>query len=88
MEVLWEELFNYVKSAYLSSVGTLTMVQDQSERMLNMVIQQSTLWQDETKKVIGEWASNVRKQRHDYQKRIEDNLKRLEDSFFKKGSEK
>ncbi len=88
MELIWEELFKYMKSAYLASLGTLTTVQDQSERMLNMVIQQSTLWQDEAKRIIGEWTTNARVQRHEYQKRIEDSLKRLEVSFLKKTADK
>lgn len=88
MEVWWGEMFNYVKSAYLTSLGILTMVQDQSERMLNLAIQQSTTWQDETKKIIDEWLGTVRKQRHENQKRLEENLQRLEDMLFKRAAGK
>ncbi len=83
-QMVGAEVFNFMKTSYLTALGTMTVIQDQAERALNSLIQQGSVFQDEGKKILGEWINTAKKNRTEYQKLVEENLKKAEEFFFKK----
>lgn len=78
------EVFNFMKTSYLTALGTMTVIQDQAERALNSLIQQGIVFQDEGKKILNEWINTAKKNRAEYQKLVEENLKKVEEFFVRK----
>lgn len=83
MQTVGAEIFNFAKTSYMTALGTMTVIQDQAERTLNTLVQQSGLLQEEGKKMLNEWIATARKNRQEYQKLFEENLKKVEAFLLK-----
>ncbi len=87
MQTVGTEVFNFAKTSYMTALGTMTVIQDQTERTLNTLVQQGAVLQEEGKKILNDWTNHARKNRQEYQRMFEESLKRVE-SFFQKNTTK
>lgn len=78
------EMFKGWRASWESYVKTLTMMQEQGEKMLEMLFAQSETVQDETKKLAKEWMVNAKEAQKSYLQTMEENLKKIEDLLSKK----
>ena len=78
------EMLKGWKSSWESYVKTLTMMQEQGEKMLDLLFTQSDTVREESKKLIKEGLDNAKEAQKSYLNSVEDNLKKIEDLLAKK----
>ncbi len=67
------------KSSWESYVKTLTTMQEQGERMLDLLLAHSDTGHDEAKKLIKEGVANTQQAQKSYVQTVEENLKKIEE---------
>ena len=80
-----KEMFRLVKSNMETYFQTQEMLQDQSEKMLDTLITQSAAIQTEGKNLLKKWLESLKKANADYQRVMEENLKKGEEFLDKAG---
>ena len=63
-----KEMFNIFKSNAESTFGTISMLQNQNERMVSMLLEQSNNLQAEGRKYLEEWINATRKNQEELRK--------------------
>ena len=84
MDKVHEEMFKVWRSSWENYLKTLSMVQEQGEKMLDLFFTQSGTLQEETKKLIKEGMANLKEAQKSYFQAVEENLKKIEESFAQK----
>lgn len=74
-----KEMLQLLKSNVETYFQTQEMLQNQSEKMLDMMVTQSEAIQTEGKNLLKKWLESVKKANADYRKMMEENLKKSED---------
>jgi len=72
-----KEMFNLMKDVINGTVSMLSMIQDQNERMLNLIVEHSLSTQKEGKKILDEWVKKAKNSNEIYKKLLEENLRRV-----------
>ena len=83
MENVGLEMFKMWKSSWVGYIKTLGMMQEQGERMLDLVFGQGQTIQEETKKMIKESMDRAHEAQKSYFDAMEDNFKNIEELFKK-----
>lgn len=69
------------KTTFDSTFDTLCTIQDQTEKMMNLFLDNATWLPDEGKKAIIEWGKAYKKGRDDYKTTVDESYKKVEDFF-------
>ena len=72
-----KQLLGMWKGSWETYVTTLKATEEQGDRMLDLMLQQSETLQEETKKVIKEWANNYKRIRRGYLDAVEQNVNKI-----------
>jgi polyhydroxyalkanoate synthesis regulator phasin len=78
------EILKGWRSSWESYVKTLTMMQEQGEKMLDLLFTQSDSVREESKKLIKDGLDNAKEAQKSYLDSVEENLKKIEDLLAKK----
>jgi len=84
MDKYYEEMFKMWKASWESYVKTLSMMQEQGEKMMDLYFNQSGVIQEESKKVIKQGMANLKEAQKSYLQAAEENLKKIEELLAKK----
>ena len=76
-----KQMINLQKATFNNGFDTMVMLQEQTERAVNMVLEQATWLPEEGKKVLGEWTKVYKQGREDFRKAVDENFNKAE-SFF------
>jgi len=79
---LLKQMIDFNKAAFDNSFNAMVMLQEQTERMANTVLEQATWLPEEGKKAINEWVNAYKKGREDFKKIVDENFKKVEDFFI------
>lgn len=71
------ELFNLMKTVIDGTAGMLSMMQDQSERILNLLAKNSLATQKEAKEMLDKWVRQARNSNEIYRMMLQENLRRV-----------
>ncbi len=66
------------KSAWETYVKTIKVAEEQSDRMLDLILQQSSTLQEETKNLVKEWVNNAKNLSNSYIDSVEQNVSNIE----------
>ena len=66
------------KSAWETYVKTIKVAEEQSDRMLDLMLQQSGTLQEETKNLVKEWVNNSKNLSNSYLDAVEQNVSKIE----------
>lgn len=80
-EKIAKQMIDFQKAAFDNSFNAMVMVQEQTERMVNMALEQATWLPEEGRKVVGEWVKAYEKGRKDLKKTADENFNKIE-AFF------
>lgn len=69
------------KTAFDNTFNTLTLMQDQTERIVNTFIDQATWFPKEGKRVVDEWTNSYKRGRDNYKASLDESFKRVDDFF-------
>lgn len=84
MEDAQKQMVKLWRSSWETYVKTLSMMQEQGDKMLDLLFTESGTAQEETRKLIKEWSANIKEAQKTYVQAVEENLKRIEGQFGKK----
>jgi polyhydroxyalkanoate synthesis regulator phasin len=80
---VFKQMIDFNKNAFENSFNAMVMVQNQTEKMVNDLLDQNPWLPEQGRKAINEWVKGYKKGRDDFKKAVDENFKRVE-SFFAK----
>jgi len=72
-----KQLLGMWKSSWETYVKTLKAAEEQGDRMLDLMLEQSGAFQEETKKLVKEWVNNYKKTSKSYLDAVEQNVNKI-----------
>ena len=84
MEDVRLEMLKMLKASWETYTNSLTMMQDQGTKMLDLLFNQSETAQDETQRLIREGVEKAKDAQKSYFQAVEDNFKKIEELLNKK----
>ena len=76
-----KQMIDFQKATFDNTFNAMAMLQDQTEKMVNTLMEQATWLPEEGKRVIGEWLKAYKTGREDFKRMVDDNFKKVEDAF-------
>ena len=76
-----KQMIDFNKTAFDNSFEAMAVLQDQTEKMVNAIIEQNTLIPEEGKKAVSDWIKSYKKGRNDFKTAADESFKKVE-SFF------
>ena len=83
MDNIGLEIFKMWKSSWENYVKTLSTLQGQGEKMLDLIFTQSHTTQEETTKLVKEGMAKAQEAQKSYFQIMEDNFKKIEELLSK-----
>lgn len=80
MNDMQQEMIKMWRTSWESCVKTAKMVQDQSEKMLELYVSQGEAIQEESKNLLKEGIKAAKDAQETYLKTVEENLKKFEET--------
>ena len=74
-------MIDFQKATFDNTFTAVTMIQDQAERMVNTVIEQTTWLPEESRRVIDEMVGAYKKGRTEFKGVIDENFAKMADLF-------
>lgn len=81
-----KQIIQFNKTAFDNTFDAMTVLQEQTEKMITMYLDQAPLLPAEGKKAIYDWLKAYKKGRADFKAAVDENYKKVEEFFA--GSEK
>jgi len=78
---VFKQMIDFNKAAFDNTFNAMVMLQEQTEKMSNTLLEQATWLPAEGKQVINEWIKAYKKGREDFKKAIDENFKKVEVYF-------
>lgn len=79
-----KELLKVWKTSWESYLKTVNTLQEQGDKMMELMLNQSDAYREEAKKLIKEWAQNTKEIQKNYLEAIQENWKKLEEMLESK----
>jgi len=79
-----QEYINFMRTSFRTSIENTKLMQEEGERLLNMLLKQGQVGYEEGSKTLHEWTDNYKKASEQFQSNIESNLAKLEELLTKK----
>jgi len=74
-------MIDFQKSTFDNAFNAMSKLQEQGEKMVNMVIAQSPWMPDDGKQAVQEWINTYKKGRDQFKSTVEENFKKVQDYF-------
>ncbi|HNV57658.1 MAG TPA: hypothetical protein PLZ82_09610 [Smithellaceae bacterium] len=76
-----KQMVDFNKKAFDASFEAMAAMQEQTEKMVSTMMQQSQFFPDEGKKLITDWLKTYKKGREEFKAAADENFKKV-DAFF------
>ncbi|MDD5413328.1 MAG: hypothetical protein PHH96_00735 [Smithellaceae bacterium] len=76
-----KQMVDFNKKAFDNSFEAMAVLQDQTEKMVATMMQQTTFFPEEGKKLINDWLKTYKKGREEFKTAADENFKKV-DAFF------
>ena len=76
-----KQMIDFQKTTFDNTFSAMVMLQEQTERMANTLLEQATWMPAEGKKAINDWVKAYKKGREDFKKTVDENFKKVENFF-------
>lgn len=80
-----KQMIDMNKTSFDSAFSTMTMIQDQMEKIIDMYLNQASGMDSESRKTLAEWSKIYRNGFDAFKKTVDDNFKRVESYFPREG---
>lgn len=78
-----KQMIDFQRTAFDNVFNTMVLFQDQSEQVVNTVLEQATWIPAQGKNVLDEWVRACKKSRDDFKTALDKNFDRVEELFVK-----
>ncbi len=86
--IIAKQMIDFQKTMFDNTFNAMVLVQEQTERMTNSLLDQATWMPQEGRNAISGWVNAFKKGREDFKKGVDENFKRVEDFFITFDKEK
>jgi hypothetical protein len=76
-----KQMMQFNKTAFDNTFDAMTVLQEQTEKMVGMYLEQAPLIPSEGKKAISDWLKAYKKGRVDFKAAVDENYKKVEEFF-------
>ncbi len=76
-----KQMIDFHKSTFDNTFNAMSILQEQTERMVNMFLEQSPWVPEDGRKVINEWVKTYKKGRSEFRTTVDDSFKKVDDFF-------
>jgi hypothetical protein len=76
-----KQMVDFSKTAFDNSFAAMSVIQDQTEKMVNSMMEQTAFFPEEGKKLMTDWIKTCKKGREEFKASADDNFKKV-DMFF------
>lgn len=76
---IFKQMIDFQKAAFDNTFNAMVMLQEQTERMADSLLDQATWLPEEGRKVINEWVAAYKNGRETFKKTVDENFKKVED---------
>ena len=76
-----KQMIDFQKTAFDNTFSAMVALQEQTEKMVNLSIDQSAWLPEDGKKAINQWTNACKKGRDDFKKFVDDNFIKAEGFF-------
>jgi hypothetical protein len=77
-----KQIIDFNKTAFDNTFNAMVILQEQTEKATNTILDQATWLPEGGRKAIDDWTTAYKKGRENFKKTVDDNFKKAE-SFFK-----
>ncbi|GAB6269012.1 hypothetical protein DS62_02645 [Smithella sp. SC_K08D17] len=79
-----KQMVDFNKTAFDNSFEAMAVIQDQTEKMVNAMMEQTAFFPEEGKKAVNEWIKTIKKGREEFKSAADENFKKVETFFASK----
>ncbi len=79
-----KQMIDFQKTTFDNTFNAMVALQEQTESMVNVLMEQSAGLPEEGKKVINEWVTAYKKGRDDFKNSVDENFSKVEEFFSAK----
>jgi len=83
-----KQTLDFYRSTFENSFKALSMLQEQSQRMMDMYLDQAAGFPEEGKKAVRDWVNAYKKGSQDFKKTVDESFARLDQYFVAEEKEK
>jgi hypothetical protein len=76
-----QQTFDFYKSTFENTYNAMSMLQEQSQKMVEMYLDQTQGFPEEGKKAVQEWIKAYKKGSQDFKTAVDESFKKVEDFF-------
>ncbi|MBM4271714.1 MAG: hypothetical protein FJ139_06105 [Deltaproteobacteria bacterium] len=76
-----KQTFDFYRSTFNNTFNAMMMLQEQTQKVIDMYLEQTTGFPEEGKKAINEWITAYKKGSADFKTAIDESFKRVEGFF-------
>jgi polyhydroxyalkanoate synthesis regulator phasin len=76
-----KQTFDFYKSTFENTYNAMSMLQEQSQKMVEMYLDQTQGFPEEGKKAVQEWIKAYKKGSQDFKSAVDESFKKVEDFF-------
>jgi len=76
-----QQTFDFYKSTFENTYNAMNMLQEQSQKMVEMYLGQTQGFPEEGKKAVQEWIKAYKKGGQDFKSAVDESFKKVEDFF-------
>ncbi len=80
-KTMFKQMIDFQKATFDNSFKAMTTLQEQGEKMVEMLLEQATWLPADGKKAVKDWIGAYKKGRDDFKKAVEQNFTKVEDFF-------
>lgn len=82
-----KQMIDFHKATFDNTFNAMSILQEQTERMVNMFLEQSPWVPEEGRQAISEWVKAYKKGRTAFKETVDDSYKKVDDFFSGIGKE-
>src|SRR5271157_6524396 len=79
-----KQMVDFNKTAFDNSFDAMSVIQDQTEKMVNAMMEQTAFFPEEGKKAVNDWIKTCKKGREEFKAAADENFKKVEVFFASK----
>jgi len=79
-----KQIVDFNKTAFDNSFDAMSVIQDQTEKMVNAMMEQTAFFPEEGKKAVNDWIKTCKKGREEFKAAADENFKKVEVFFASK----
>jgi len=76
-----KQMVDFNKTAFDNSFEAMSVIQDQTEKMVSSMMEQTSFFPEEGKKLVNDWIKTYKKGREEFKAAADENFKKVE-AFF------